>query len=424
MVAFVHPLRLESSRFQDPIFIFSILLSVGITSFILYFQILLYFNYNLMSTRFINILSQMIDLLSQAVYNVFEVKNMKKKHVLNLIKYYTEKNDPAFRNEAYEIARYFDSTNENALSEYIMALLSDVNTFSPQMNEDIMPSFRKVNIDGAALPLPNEIMNDISGMINAINHKAGVNKFLFEGAPGTGKTETAKQVARILDRELFIVDFETVVDSRLGQTAKNIADLFKEINSLKEPNKAIILFDEIDSIAIDRINSNDLREMGRATSAILKGIDALNQSVVLIATTNLFKAFDKALIRRFDAVINFNRYSREDLVDIALTIMDSLLKQFKFAESNRKILRKIIDLLEVIPYPGDLKNLLKTSIAFSNPDSKFDYLKRLFVTIDKSRIIDDLKKMQELGFTMREIEILTGVSKSQASRELKEEDKE
>jgi len=348
---------------------------------------------------------------------------MKKKNVLNLIKYYVEKNDPAFRNEAYEIARYFDSTNENTLSEYIMALLSDVNTFSPQMNEDNMPSFRKVNIDGTALPLPNEIMNDIAGMINAINHKAGVNKYLFEGAPGTGKTETAKQVARILERELFIVDFETVVDSRLGQTAKNIADLFKEINGLKDPNKVIILFDEIDSIAIDRINSNDLREMGRATSAILKGIDALNQSVVLIATTNLFESFDKALIRRFDAVINFNRYSREDLLDISLTIMDGLLNQFKFAESNRKILRKIIGLLETIPYPGDLRNLLKTSIAFSNPDSKFDYLRRLFIAIEKNHAIDDLKKMQELGFTMREIEILTGISKSQASRELKEEDK-
>ena len=36
---------------------------------------------------------------------------MKKKNVLNLIKYYAEKNDAAFRNEAYEIARYFDQIN-------------------------------------------------------------------------------------------------------------------------------------------------------------------------------------------------------------------------------------------------------------------------------------------------------------------------
>jgi len=347
---------------------------------------------------------------------------MKKKNILNLIKYYAEKNDPGFRNEAYEIARYFDSTQEYQLSEYIMALLSNNNTFSPQINEGDLSFFRKVKFSDAPLPLPEKIKDDVIGIVNAVNHKAGINKFLFEGAPGTGKTETVKQIARILERELFIVDFETIIDSKLGQTSKNIADLFKEIHNLKQPDKIIILFDEIDAIAIDRINSNDLREMGRATSAILKGIDNLNDNVLLIATTNLFSSFDKALIRRFDAVINFNRYTREDLVDVALTITNYLLNKFKFAGRNVKLLEKIIKLMPDIPYPGELKNLLKTSIAFSNPNNEFDYLKRLFITIKSKKEITDLKKLQDLGFTMREIEILTGISKSQASRELKEED--
>ena len=33
---------------------------------------------------------------------------MKKKNVINLVKYYAEKNDAGFRTEAYEIARDFD----------------------------------------------------------------------------------------------------------------------------------------------------------------------------------------------------------------------------------------------------------------------------------------------------------------------------
>ena len=37
-----------------------------------------------------------------------EVVKMKKRNILNLIKYYTEKNDPGFRNEAYEIAKEKD----------------------------------------------------------------------------------------------------------------------------------------------------------------------------------------------------------------------------------------------------------------------------------------------------------------------------
>ncbi|MDR1327354.1 MAG: ATP-binding protein, partial [Heliobacteriaceae bacterium] len=242
---------------------------------------------------------------------------MNKKNVLDLIRYYAENNDDAFRTESYEIARYFDKIGDYQLAEYIMALLSNTNTFVPQITEAESKFFKRIEYSSDSLPLPEVIKKDILGIVNAVGHNAGVNKFLFEGAPGTGKTETAKQVARILERELFIVEFSAIVDSKLGQTSKNIAALFEDINHLPHPNKIIILFDEIDALAIDRINSNDLREMGRATSAILKGIDSLNNNIVLIATTNLFSAFDKALIRRFDAVINFNRYSREDLMEIS-----------------------------------------------------------------------------------------------------------
>ena len=195
--------------------------------------------------------------------------------------------------------------------------------------------------------------------------------------------------------------------------------LFDEVNSISQPDKIIILFDEIDAIALDRINSHDVREMGRATSSLLKGLDALNDSVVLIATTNLYNSFDKALTRRFDAVINFNRYTQEDLVNIAEIILNNLLLKFKISERNTKLFKKIIKLMDKIPYPGELKNLLKTSIAFSSPNHKYDYLIKLFENIKKDQNID-LKELQKLGFTVREIEILTGVSKSQVSRELKD----
>ncbi|RDU24184.1 ATP-binding protein [Anaerosacchariphilus polymeriproducens] len=343
---------------------------------------------------------------------------MKKKNVLNLIKYYAEKNDNAFRNEAYEIAKYFDNIGNYQLSEYIMALLSDANTFSPQMDSEDYKYFRFVDTNTEALPLPDVIKDNILGIVNAVGHNVGVNKFLFEGPPGTGKTETAKQIARILERELFVVDFDLVVDSKLGQTSKNISSLFQEIANLSHPEKVIVLFDEIDAIAIDRINSNDLREMGRATSSVLKGLDGLSDKVVLIATTNLYKSFDKALVRRFDSVIDFSNYTRDDLLDIAEIILNEMLPKFKSVGRNMRLFKKIISLFEQIPYPGELKNLIKTSLAFSAPGAEYDYLKRLFNAIYKTDL--SLKDLQEKGFTVREIEILTGVSKSQVSRELKE----
>ncbi len=343
---------------------------------------------------------------------------MKKKNIINLIKYHVEENEAGFRAEAYEIAKEFDRLGDEQLAEYVMALMSNANTFVPQTVEESSVFFEKLTTNTEALLLPDAIRQDIMGLINAVSRNVGINKFLFQGSPGTGKTEAAKQVARILERELYSVDFATVVDSKLGQTQKNIASLFKQINSFVHPEKIIILFDEIDSLSLDRTNANDLREMGRATSAILKELDRLDSRVVLIATTNLYKFFDKALIRRFDTVIDFNRYTQDDLIEIAEILLNNYIIKFKGTGKNIRLFRKIMELAKPIPYPGDLKNIIRSAIAFSNYNDPFDYLKRLYKELISSSEFE-IEKLQKEGFTVREIELLTGVSKSQVSRELK-----
>ncbi len=66
-----------------------------------------------------------------------------------------------------------------------------------------------------------------------------------------------------------------------------------------------------------------------------------------------------------------------------------------------------------------MKNLIKTAIAFSNPPHEdFDYLARLFKQV-KPGFAGDYKELKMMGgFSVRDIEILTKVSKSQVSREL------
>jgi len=346
---------------------------------------------------------------------------MKKIDVINLIKYYSENNDQAFRSEAYKIANDFDKNGDIKLAEYIMALLSDANTFVPQSSEYSSPFFEKVEIFNFSLPLPEKIKDDVIGIVNAIGHNVGVNKFLFEGAPGTGKTETVKQIARILNRELYMAKFDSIIDSKLGQTSKNLSLIFEEINKLPHPESIIILFDEIDALAMDRLNNNDLREMGRATSTLLKELDKLNDNIVLVATTNLYKSFDKALIRRFDSVINFNRYTKEDLIEVAESILNEYLVKFDNVAKDMRLYRKIIALMDPLIYPGDLKNLIKTSLAFSSKKNQYDYLIRLYESITSTKINNDIKRLQEQNFTLREIEHLTGISKSQVSRGLNNE---
>ncbi|MCD8294961.1 MAG: ATP-binding protein [Clostridia bacterium] len=346
---------------------------------------------------------------------------MKKKDVLTLIRAHFDGDDKCFRDESYAIAQDFAATGDDELAQYIMALMSDALAFVPQIREDGSSFLNKVVSSGDPLPLPDAIKDDILGIVNAVSHNIGVNKFLFQGAPGTGKTEAAKVMSKLLDRTLYQVNFAAIIDSRMGQTQKNIANLFNELNSIKKPESVLILFDEIDAIALDRTNGQDIREMGRATSAMLKGLDELSNKVVIIATTNLFDHFDKALVRRFDKVVDFNRYTLDDLCDIAETLLSFYMNKFKVGGHNVNLFRKVIRRMNPVLYPGDIKNAIRSSLAFSNPDEPYDYLRRLYnnVCADAS---SDLKILQGQGFTLREIEMLTGVSKSQVCRDLKSYD--
>ena len=342
---------------------------------------------------------------------------MKKKNILNLIRYHAEKNDSGFREEAFEIARDFDTNGDPELAEYITALMSSANVFVPQMYDEQTTFLQKMSVSQSPLPLPTSIEKDIIGVINAIQKRVGINKFLFQGAPGTGKTESVRQIARILERDLFCVNFDTIIDSKLGQTSKNIAALFDELNRFTHPENLVVLFDEIDAIALDRLNHHDLREMGRATSAILKGFDNLDERVCIIATTNLFRNFDKALVRRFDSVVDFNRYNKEDLIDVAESILNIYLAKFKITGRNTRLFRKILNKAQTLPYPGELKNIIKTAVAFSDTNVDCDYLKRIYETI-LGPIPTNMDSLQQQGFTIREIESLTGISKSQVARNL------
>lgn len=78
------------------------------------------------------------------IYNEDGSTYHEEKNIISLIKYYVEKNDAGFRNEAYEIAREFDASGDYQLSEYIMSLLSNVNTFVPQVSENVSSFFEKI----------------------------------------------------------------------------------------------------------------------------------------------------------------------------------------------------------------------------------------------------------------------------------------
>jgi SpoVK/Ycf46/Vps4 family AAA+-type ATPase len=346
------------------------------------------------------------------------VINMKKQNIINLVRYHVEKNEEAFVSEVAEMAREFDQNGDSAVANYLMELVSTTNYYVPQSSYKNLRYLTKVNFTNAPLLLPEIIEEDILGITRAISDKADLTKFLFYGSPGTGKTESAYQIARILGRDLLRVDFEELIDSRLGETAKNVSFLFDEINHLAF-GKIIILMDEIDALILDRININDLREMGRVASTFIKELDRLSENAVIIATTNLFNNLDKAIVRRFDATVSFDRYSNEDLIEIADALLVSTLKKNANSKQDMRLFNKILNKLEKIPYPGDLKQIIKTSVAFSSEANEYDYLRKIYFALNADKEID-IQKLSDEGYTNREIEILSRIPKSSVSRKLKE----
>ena len=86
-----------------------------------------------------------------------------------------------------------------------------------------------------------------------------------------------------------------------------------------------------------------------------------------------------------------------------------------------RLFRNILNVAEHLPYPGELKNIIKTSLAFSDENNAFDYLRRLYNSVIGNLEQTSLEQLYAKGFTVREIEKLTGDSKSTVARKLNDD---
>jgi transitional endoplasmic reticulum ATPase len=151
-------------------------------------------------------------------------------------------------------------------------------------------------------------------LVLAINHpeiyeKRGVKTpkgILFYGPPGTGKTLIAKAIALEVNAELFEVSFSDIGSKWYGESEKRIQEIFDQANNVtKSGGKAIILFDELDSMAPSRTDSYEGSK--KIVSIILQNLDGFrsNKNVLIIGTTNRPEDIDSALKRpgRIDKII-------------------------------------------------------------------------------------------------------------------------
>lgn len=137
---------------------------------------------------------------------------------------------------------------------------------------------------------------------------------LLHGAPGTGKTEIAKQIAKETDREIMKVEISQSKSMWYGESEKVIKRIFTNYNSFckKCDRTPILLFNEADAIISKRKdigNSNVDQTENAIQNIILEELE--NFEGILIATTNLAKNLDAAFERRFLFKIPFQKPNLE-----------------------------------------------------------------------------------------------------------------
>ena len=126
-------------------------------------------------------------------------------------------------------------------------------------------------------------------------------RLLLIGPPGTGKTMTASALAGDLHLPLFLIQLDGLITKFMGETAAKLRLIF---DALKETN-GVYLFDEVDALGGERARSNDVGEIRRVLNSFLQFLEQDQSDSLLVAATNHPQLLDRAMFRRFDAVIEY-----------------------------------------------------------------------------------------------------------------------
>lgn len=120
-------------------------------------------------------------------------------------------------------------------------------------------------------------------------------RILLVGPPGTGKTTLAEAIAEASGVPMFVVRYETMIGSYLGETASRL----KRIFDYARTTPCVLFFDEFDAIGKERGDIHETGEIKRVVTSLLMQVDDLPSYTIIAAATNHPELLDRASWRRF-----------------------------------------------------------------------------------------------------------------------------
>ena len=179
-----------------------------------------------------------------------------------------------------------EASMERILSNTLQAMGYDKNLSNPHKNvltyclEALNPDYNLTNLQTSLQQKPQ-------------------GGFCLYGPSGTGKSEFAHQIAKVLDKPLLIKRASDLLDPYIGMTERHIREMFEQAHE----ESALLLLDEADSFLRDRTLSRESWEVAQVNE-LLTQMEQFNG--LFFCTTNLMDVLDQAALRRFDLKIKFD----------------------------------------------------------------------------------------------------------------------
>lgn len=238
----------------------------------------------------------------------------------------------------------------------------------------------KVSWNWEDLILPPDVMHLLQQACYRINHRYTVMQdwgfsrslpygrgvsMLFTGPPGTGKTMAASVIAKQLQCELYRVDLTRIVSKYIGETEKNLAEVFDRAKL----SGAILFFDEADALFGKRSEVKDSHDKyaNMETSYLLQKMEEYEGLTIL--ATNFSQNLDEAFIRRIQYIVKFPFPAVEQREQLWRSVIP---QQMPCEELDYHFLAKTFELSG-----GPIKNIVLTAAYMAASDTGIVSMKHI-----------------------------------------------
>jgi SpoVK/Ycf46/Vps4 family AAA+-type ATPase len=154
---------------------------------------------------------------------------------------------------------------------------------------------------------------------------------LLHGAPGTGKTVAALNLAHAASRPVLQVDMSQLRDKYVGESEKNVRIVFNRWRECRDNGKdpaPLLLLNEADAMVGRRVAvGHSIDQMHNIMQNVL--LEEMEHfDGILVATTNLIDNIDSAFDRRFLYKLRFDLPGMEERQHIWQSRMPKLKKEY------------------------------------------------------------------------------------------------